>query len=288
MPEDAPADYTLTMSKSQRLRLHDVRAAYRLLGECRELGADAVAWRRHLLTGLCTLLGARFGVSSRAALVQQAPTRVEPEDRLVVVCPDDPRTEEAGRAIIRDPSWHGSTVLAALTVSVAELGTCRREEVVRDGVWYRDFAFTEVCRPWGLDDNIHSFRGLPHRNEFDGMAIFRALGDRRLDVRQRRLVELCHTELAPLVGTALATPDQPNLSGLPPRRRQILERLLEGDSEKQAARFLGLSSQTVHDHVKVLYRHFGVASRGELMALFLRRFRGGLPPAPPGGQGAGS
>ena len=34
------------MGKSQTLRLRDVRAVYRLLGECRELGMDADAWRR--------------------------------------------------------------------------------------------------------------------------------------------------------------------------------------------------------------------------------------------------
>lgn len=56
---------------------------------------------------------------------------------------------------------------------------------------------------------------------------------------------------------------------LPPRLKQTLTCLLAGDSEKQAARRLGLSPHTVHVYVKSLYRRFGVNSRGELLAGFV-------------------
>ncbi|MCI0363208.1 MAG: hypothetical protein L0219_04955, partial [Phycisphaerales bacterium] len=46
------------MGESYRLRLRDVRAAYRLIGECTELGADPYAWRTHLFERLCQLTGA--------------------------------------------------------------------------------------------------------------------------------------------------------------------------------------------------------------------------------------
>ena len=61
---------------------------------------------------------------------------------------------------------------------------------------------------------------------------------------------------------------------LSPRMRQTLERLLAGDSEKEIAGRLRLSPHTVHVDVKTLYRRFGVCSRGELFARFVR-------PAPP-------
>ena len=60
-------------------------------------------------------------------------------------------------------------------------------------------------------------------------------------------------------------------AGLSRRLRQTLERLLLGDSEKQVASRLGLSTLTVHGYVKALYQHFGVSSRPELLAYFLRR-----------------
>ena len=55
--------------------------------------------------------------------------------------------------------------------------------------------------------------------------------------------------------------------GLPPRRRQVLHRLLAGDGEKHVALTLGVSRDTIHSHLKNLYRHFNVNGRLELMAL---------------------
>jgi DNA-binding CsgD family transcriptional regulator len=67
-------------------------------------------------------------------------------------------------------------------------------------------------------------------------------------------------------GVAPTTELQPHLS---PRQRQTLARLLLGDSEKQVARHLSLSKNTVHVYVKALYRHYNVNSRGELLAKFV-------------------
>jgi DNA-binding CsgD family transcriptional regulator len=58
------------------------------------------------------------------------------------------------------------------------------------------------------------------------------------------------------------------------RDRQTLDALMEGDSEKEAALRLGLSVHTIHEYVNSLYRRFGVSSRAELLAHFLRRGRG--------------
>ena len=80
-----------------------------------------------------------------------------------------------------------------------------------------------------------------------------------------------HDQIAPLVGTRLATEGQRSLKGLTPRLRQALERLLAGDSEKQVAAALRVAPATAHEYVGRLYEHFGVASRAELMAYFLRR-----------------
>jgi DNA-binding NarL/FixJ family response regulator len=52
--------------------------------------------------------------------------------------------------------------------------------------------------------------------------------------------------------------------------RQTLEGLLAGEAEKQIASRLDLSPHTVHVYVKLLYKHFGVSSRGELLARFVR------------------
>ena len=59
---------------------------------------------------------------------------------------------------------------------------------------------------------------------------------------------------------------------LSPRQREVLRHLLRGDSVKQIAAALNLSQHTVNEYVKDLHRHFGVSSRGELLALFIPTF----------------
>jgi DNA-binding NarL/FixJ family response regulator len=96
-------------------------------------------------------------------------------------------------------------------------------------------------------------------------------------VRDARLVHLLNLALAPHLGRSLATATDP-LARLSPRLRQTLDCLLEGDSEKQVAARLGLALPTVREYVQLLYRHFEVNSRAELMAYFLRRYRRPGPP----------
>jgi DNA-binding CsgD family transcriptional regulator len=61
--------------------------------------------------------------------------------------------------------------------------------------------------------------------------------------------------------------------GLSPRMAQTLSSLLGGDSEKQVAAKLRLSQHTVHVYVKALYKRYGVSSRGELLAKWVKSQR---------------
>src|SRR5689334_8067350 len=45
------------MSKSAHLRIQDVRAILHLVGECRDLGDDPVAWQQHLYRTVSRLNG---------------------------------------------------------------------------------------------------------------------------------------------------------------------------------------------------------------------------------------
>jgi DNA-binding CsgD family transcriptional regulator len=88
--------------------------------------------------------------------------------------------------------------------------------------------------------------------------------------RERVALDLVHSELAWVYG-----PDLPLLSpdGLPlsPRQRQTLQLLLAGNSEKEIATRMDLSPNTVHHYVKAIHRHFGVSSRSELLARWVRK-----------------
>jgi DNA-binding CsgD family transcriptional regulator len=58
----------------------------------------------------------------------------------------------------------------------------------------------------------------------------------------------------------------------------VLKCLLEGDSDKQIAARLELSSHTVNEYVKRVYAHFGVTTRTELLARWVRRGWGAAGP----------
>lgn len=140
-----------------------------------------------------------------------------------------------------------------------------------------------------------SLTALPARRVGDLAALLRVMGkfdDAPPDpvARKRQLVaDLCKLigaeltgrrenppRLAPDSGPADARNGMPE-PDVSPRMRQTLRRLLAGDSEKQIARQFGLSPNTVHVYVTGLYRHYGVCSRGELLARFI-----------PGGDAGGS
>lgn len=101
------------------------------------------------------------------------------------------------------------------------------------------------------------------------------------NVRQRRLLaDLCRLigahidgaegKLPMSVAASFGKPTPTTDGELSPRERETLQSLLAGDSEKQAAAKLGVSQHTVHVYVKKLYKKFGVCSRGELLAKWVR------------------
>ena len=79
------------------------------------------------------------------------------------------------------------------------------------------------------------------------------------------------------LGTRLQM-EAPVVEPLPARLRDVLEGLVRGEAEKQIARRLGLSPNTVNRHVQRLYRRLEVRSRGELMFLLAQKERARLEP----------
>jgi DNA-binding CsgD family transcriptional regulator len=55
------------------------------------------------------------------------------------------------------------------------------------------------------------------------------------------------------------------------RQRQVLERILLGDGEKQIAMRLRISQHTVHVYVKWIYQAYRADGRSDLMAKFIPR-----------------
>lgn len=61
--------------------------------------------------------------------------------------------------------------------------------------------------------------------------------------------------------TPEAGPDQPNLRGLTPRQREVLQGLCNSKSNKEIARELGMEEKTVKGHVSAIFKALGVVHR---------------------------
>jgi DNA-binding CsgD family transcriptional regulator len=263
------------MSRSNALRVADVRAVFGLIGECRELGDDPVLWRRHLLVGLGRLTGGGFCVAAEIGDGTQ-PSRY------------DLGTVDLGA----DNGFNRTYWLQALAEFVtdaffnplmnayfdrAEPGVVLpRADLVTDREWYSSFCYQGVQRTLGADASLLCIRPIRNtRDDYCGLYLLRPIGERDFNGRQRAIAAEAMAMVTPLVGGPLARFHEPAPADLSPRLRQVLRRLLEGDSDKQIAAQLRISRYTVNQYTKMVYRHFGVSARSELLARWVRRGWGG-------------
>lgn len=254
------------MGKSSELRLSDVRKVFRLVGECCELGRHEEQWRRHSNEGIAQLLAAR---ASNGGQINWARPRgiIHFESPIVTgfTGPESARFAPFMRK--RDPNQ--DPIFANLGHARGRIVTRCRHELVDDTAWYRSLSFNDYRRAVGVDHCIYTLCKLRQSQTYSLIGLHRAIGDIAFSAREARLLHLFHEELGRLVGKVLVCDSQ--AEQLSPRLRQTLDCLLSGDGEKQVAIRLGLSVPTVHQYVTALYRKFGVSSRGELLAKFIRR-----------------
>jgi DNA-binding CsgD family transcriptional regulator len=248
------------MTKSDLLRVQDVRDAYRLIGECRDLGSEPTLWHQRMFEGVCRLIGAPAASGGQGRWLR-------PQRPIEATVPFgagfDSWQREIYRSYMRDLTPGADPVFRALQQLPGRLVTRTRRQLISDSTWYRSLAWHGYHRPSKIDNRLVSVYQV---SDFSP--------------REQRLLRFSHAELGPLIGRSLVSAMEPNLDTLSPRLRQTLACLLEGDSEKQVAARLGLSPATTHQYVTALYRHFGVRSRAQLLAHILRRMRGGGATSP--------
>jgi DNA-binding CsgD family transcriptional regulator len=256
------------LGQADLLRVQDVRDAYRLIGECRDLGSDPALWHRRMLEGLCRLVGAPQGSGGEGRWLG-------PPNLVVVTSAFEfgmPRNvREMYASYHRELGPGGDPIFRALWRRRGRLLTVTRRQVVPDAAWYRSISYDRYFRPTGVDQGLVSVYPVGADGSIQVIALQRAIGEQDFSPRQRRVAGFFHAELGRLIGRALVSDTEASPGNLPPRLRQTLACLLEGDSEKQVAARLGLSPATTHQYVTALYRKFGVQSRAQLLAHALRR-----------------
>jgi DNA-binding CsgD family transcriptional regulator len=258
--------------KADLLRVKDVRDAYRLIGECRDLGSDPALWHRRMLEGLCRLVGAPAATGGEGRWRR-------PHSSIEAVSAFDAGLDARARGLFvayhREVGPAADPIFQALHRVPGPLVVRRRADLVPDAVWYRSRTWTDYRRLGGIDDQLTSIFEISGMGSVSVIALLRTRGERGFSGRQVALLRFFHGELGPLIGGALVSALEPGPDKLSPRLRQTLACLLEGDTEKQVAARLSLSHATTHQYVTALYRHFGVRSRAQLLVHVLRRKTGG-------------
>lgn len=255
------------MAKSKSIEFQDARRALQLVSELRELPPSASVRANHLIDGMCELIGAQNGLF---ALMSDFRKGGDPQVIESVTGGDFSSIAQRGFAeyvdseVVKDP-----LVEATIHDCYKPLVLSRRQHV-SDREWYGSAHVSEFRKQFTLvDDSIYAYFPLSKPGLIAGIGMNRAWGDRPFGERELNLVDLMHDQLEWLyrqfeqeAGGGLPLDKRP----LSPRLQQTLARLIAGDSQKQAAKRLGLSVHTIHDYVKELYLRFGVNSRAELLA----------------------
>lgn len=259
------------MSHSATLRAADVRAVFHLVGECRELGDDPILWRRHLLVGLGRLTGAGFCVAAEIGDGKQ-PSRY---DLGTVDLGADNGFNRTGwlRSLteFQTDAFINPLINAYLDRAVPGI-VLPRTDLVPDREWYSSFYYQGCRRTLGADASLLCIRPIRNtRDDYCGLYLLRPIREQDFNGRQRAVAAEAMTLVAPLIGGALGRFYEPSPSDLSPRLRQLLWCLLKGETDKQMAAWLGLTRHTVNQYTKTVFRHFGVRSRAELLARWVRR-----------------
>ncbi|MBO6738678.1 MAG: helix-turn-helix transcriptional regulator [Phycisphaerales bacterium] len=253
------------------LSARDIHDCHQIAARCRDLGSDVDAWRNQLLNELRTIVDAQVIISSE---IEHFGNSTEQDTRYLGTHRDgwisqdaEVRWREYAQSIPveRTPEYPYLSKFSGETLVLS------RDQIWGRETWYRSHTFNEIHRECGIDDYIISICPTNIEDRCTTLWLHKGVGSRDFTNRERVIVSMLHMIINQEIGTYLAAADEPKLATLTKRRREVLERLLMGDSEKQIAFHFDVARATIHDHVLAIYRHFDVSSRGELLAKFIGR-----------------
>jgi DNA-binding CsgD family transcriptional regulator len=259
--------------------LNEVSAVIRLVREVCDLWDDPAAWRAHLLDGACQLIDGHVGIvledDHSAAPGYFGNLCVTSMVGLPATMRDlvQPAVSQLSQRKYDDVSENVMAGVSNLWDHMQRQGwvTAAGNQIADEVAYHCSPFYQNFRKQIDSDDFVVSIRVVDVPQRPEAILIDRPHGAAPFGTREVALLKLLHDEIAPLVGVRLTTEEHLSRDGLSKRLRETLSLLLEGYSEKQAASDLKLATRTVHDYVTMLYQHFQVSSRAELLAYFIRR-----------------
>jgi DNA-binding CsgD family transcriptional regulator len=258
-----------TEAQAGSLSEEDVRAIVRLLGGVVIVDGDHSTKKRALMDGLQELVEADGWLWSMTRVDFETKTPMSIglmhgglSDEQITgwieasQIPSRPPPEDAPLA---DELQHGRHF------------TRTRQQVVSDDEWYDHPSVQQYRLGVGIDHFLYSIYPLGEPDVISAVGLFRRTGREPFSPRQRRIAHILLTEVDWLHYAELPGDRGRDVPELTPRQRMVLVMLLEARKAPEIARLLRISLHTVKDHIKAIYRHFGVSGQLEL----LRRFKYG-------------
>lgn len=250
------------------IRTEDARFVAQILLDARACSDSYDQRADSLLSVMAQRLGTKLAVFGMVRIVPDAPAPEPLHARRV----SSMSAEELGALhayyadmrAVPDPAL--ARCVEKMVTTIAPV-CVRREDLVSDEEWYASDHVLRCRKLGGVDAELLSGAPAAEPHTYHACSFHKAWGEPGFTERERDLVFLFQTSVGWIFDDlAREREGEAVVRALPVRRGLALAALLRGDSEKQAARRIGVTAHTVHQHIKALHRTLGVASRGELLA----------------------
>lgn len=240
----------------------DVRAIVRLLGDVIAMRGDINACRRHLMEGLCPIVGADSWLWCMAEI---EPGKSLGHSGILHGGFDDERLSWFLQAINHPATGKSNRRIAS---ELMERGThiTRNLPQVEDPEYpIFDSEAGPLWQKAGIGTLMLSIRPM-ETGGATGIVLYRQHGRPDFNERELRIAHIILTEI-PWLHYEKFT-EKSIIDRLYPRHKTVLNLLCEGWDRKKIASYLNISPQTVHGYVKEIFLHFNVHSQPELIARF--------------------
>lgn len=257
------------MSKSALLRQSDVLALMRHLADVAAL-PDPATQRLHMIDGLGSLLRARLGVW--LVMDDWRPRRTPRAVHQVLTSRPDPFWVRYMSDFIVHHSASDDPYADRSIQSAQRTHCLKLTRLVESPQEHRRYgASMDMARKLRICDGVVAVVRLGSSGDrVAGFSLQRCSDSGPLTARDMALAKLAIDEIGRMIQRGVLPVDGAARPELPRRLQQVFSHLLQGDSPRQIALCLGISVHTVREHIERLYERFGVHSREDLMAKFVR------------------
>lgn len=246
----------------------DVRAIVRLLGEVAAIQGDHAEKKRYLMDGLCSLIGADYWGWGLASQFEPGKPPV-----YIGATMGGFRENQLAKFLqaVETPVTHQLSIEPIQELYSGKIHVTRTLEQVSHesyGHWRdSDDPGAVLWKEASIGSVIVSFRSI-EKSSVSSIGIYRRYNAPAFSARDGRIAHIILSEIPWL--HEMGWPDDRAVSvpKLSPRKRLILELLLQSCSRKQIATDLGITENTLSGYIKEIYRHFSVQSQPELLRKF--------------------